>query len=77
VTTPVGCAATVVRDGENGVIVAPRDSDAIAAATIDLLADPERLRRLGAAARRTVRSMSWRTTAERTIGVYRQALSQL
>ena len=74
VTTPVGCAATLVRDGVNGAIVPARDPDAIVSAVERLMDDPGRRQRLGAEAARTVSAMTWRATAEQTIGVYRRAI---
>ena len=74
VTTPVGCAPALVRDGENGVLVPPRDPAAIAAAVERLMDDEPLRRQMGAAAARSVASMTWRATAEHTIGVYRRAI---
>lgn len=54
VATRVGGTAELVVDGETGVLVQPRDPDALAAAIWELLDDPERARRLGAAGRRRV-----------------------
>lgn len=47
----IGPAPEVVEDGVTGVLCDPHDPAAIAAAVGDLLADPERRARLGAAAR--------------------------
>ena len=74
VTTPVGCAPALVRDGENGVLVPPRDPEAIAAAVERLMADADLRQRLGAEGARSVSGMTWRATAERTIDVYRKAI---
>ena len=50
--------------------------DALAAALDELLADPERARRLGAAGLERARSeFSVARMTERTIGVYRQSLA--
>jgi glycosyltransferase involved in cell wall biosynthesis len=43
----------LVNDGETGLVVAPGDPAALRTAAVDLLADPEKRRRLGQAARRT------------------------
>jgi glycosyltransferase involved in cell wall biosynthesis len=45
----------ILRDGETGVLVPPRDAAALAAALADLRADPARAERLGAAAAADVR----------------------
>ena len=73
VATPVGCAPAVARDGENALIVPPRDADAIAAAVEKLMGDSGLRRRLGAAARQSVVGMSWRATALKTLDVYARA----
>ncbi len=53
VVTEAPGVADYIRDGETGVIV-PNDPDALAEAVNGLLADPERARRLGQAARADV-----------------------
>jgi glycosyltransferase involved in cell wall biosynthesis len=51
VTTDVpGCRTTVV-DGENGIVVPPRDAPALASACLRLAADPQRVRSMGRASR--------------------------
>lgn len=56
VTTPVGAIPDLVRGGENGLLVAPGDVDALAAALRALAADPALAARLGAALRASVAS---------------------
>lgn len=51
VTTPVGSLTEVIHDGTTGLIVPPRDANALAAAIDALLDDPALARRLGQAAR--------------------------
>jgi glycosyltransferase involved in cell wall biosynthesis len=77
IATPVGCAASLIRDGENGVIVQPRFAPAIAAAVVRLFSDPLERRRLGDRAAESVALMSWTSTADRTIDSYRSALASL
>jgi glycosyltransferase involved in cell wall biosynthesis len=73
VATPVGCAPAVVRDGENGLCVSARDARALAAAARRLMGDALLRERLGNAARDTVKSMTWRATALRTLDAYGRA----
>lgn len=54
VATPVGGIPDLLRDGENGVLVPPRDYGALAAAVCRLLDNPARREQLGQAARATV-----------------------
>ena len=56
VATAVGGIPEAVRDGLEGVLVAPRDAAALASAVLGLLADPDARMRMGAAARERVRS---------------------
>lgn len=76
VATPVGCASTIVRDGESGLLVPVRDAGALAAAASRLLNEPLLRRRLGAAAREAVKGLSWRACAARTLQCYRAALNE-
>jgi glycosyltransferase involved in cell wall biosynthesis len=54
VSTAVAGIPELVRDGENGLLVPPRDPGALAGALAALLGDSERRQQLGAAARDTV-----------------------
>ena len=61
-----GGAPETVRDGETGVVVDGWDVGAIAASVSDLLADPDRAARMGAAGRRwVVDNWQWHTQAAR------------
>ena len=75
IATPVGCAAELIRTGETGLLVSPRDADAIAAAIVQLMAAPELRRRLADNGARLVSGMSWRETARKTLDVYDRALA--
>lgn len=77
VATPVGCAASLVREGETGVPVPPRDADALAAAIERLMRSPDERTRLATNAAAAVAAMSWRETARRTLDVYRKALEHV
>jgi glycosyltransferase involved in cell wall biosynthesis len=77
IATPVGCAASLVRDGDTGYRVPARDGAALAAAVRAVHADPGEARRRADRARDAVAGMTWRATAERTIAVYRDALQRV
>ena len=73
VATPVGCAHSVIRDGQTGVRVPARNGRALAAAARRLLDDGQLRQRLGDSAREAVKAMTWRATALRTLDVYGRA----
>lgn len=62
----------LVTDGVEGLIVAPGDSRALAEALQQLLADPDRAREMGLAARRRVESFGgWDRYGEQVVEVFR------
>lgn len=76
VATPVGCAPMLIRDGDNGMLVPPRDPAALAAALRRATGDADARRRMGDRAAASVVHLTWRTTAERTLAVYGQAMER-
>jgi glycosyltransferase involved in cell wall biosynthesis len=71
VATRVSAIPEIVADGMTGALVAPGDDEAVAAALIELLGDPERRRVLGEAGRERVRNdFSVARMTDRTIAVY-------
>jgi len=75
VATPVGGTAEVVVDGETGLLVPPRDPDALAAALRRLLADADLRRRLGDAGYDRVREhFSVETMTRRMLALYDEVL---
>jgi glycosyltransferase involved in cell wall biosynthesis len=77
IATPAGCAATLVRDGDTGYRVPPRDPGALAGAVRAVYASPSEARRRAERARDQVLGMTWRATAERTLETYRDALARV
>ena len=57
--------ADIVTDGEDGRLVAPEDVPALTAALLELIEDPERRRRMAAAARETARRYTGAAIAPR------------
>lgn len=70
-----GCRE-VVHHGENGLLVPPRDSDALASALMELLADPERRTVMGKRSRKlALAEFTVDRVVEETLSVYREVLS--
>jgi glycosyltransferase involved in cell wall biosynthesis len=76
VTTPVGAIGDLVRDGENGLLHAPGDLDALTAAVGRLVREPELRVRLGARLRADVRRFHPDRAAEHIIAAVRAELAQ-
>jgi glycosyltransferase involved in cell wall biosynthesis len=69
-----GCRE-VVRHGENGLLVPPRDGHALAAAIEELIADPEQRQRMGQAGRAmAVAHFSDTAVVDATLRLYRDLL---
>ncbi len=74
VAAAVGGLTTAVRDGVSGALVAGHDRDDWAVTIGRLLREPARRARLGRAAVAHAQAFSWDRTAQRLLGVYRDAL---
>jgi len=71
VASTVGCLPEIVPDGVTGLLVPPGDADALARALAELLNDPQRAKRLGAAARKRAEEFFDETVmAERLEAIY-------
>jgi alpha-1,3-rhamnosyl/mannosyltransferase len=61
--------------GDAGVLVDPRDEDALAAAIAALLEDESRARELGERGRERAARFTWERAADATVAAYREALA--
>lgn len=76
IATRVGGVPEIVRDGENGILVAPESSEKIAQGLLRLWQDPDLCHKLGRAGRRLVeREYGWDRAAARFEQVFREAIS--
>lgn len=73
----IGCKGfggeITIRDGETGLLVPPRDVEALAGALSFLLSQPERTKEMGNAAGDQILEFTW----ERTAQLYRQTMSRV
>jgi phosphatidylinositol alpha-mannosyltransferase len=67
--------ADVVTDGEDGILVPPADPQRLAEELQALSRDPERLERMGRAARESAQRYAWPTVAAAVERVYERAVS--
>jgi len=74
VAAAAGGIPHIVKDGENGVLVAPGDAHALAAGIRRLLADEGRRERLARAGRADAERWSWDAATADLVGRYRQAM---
>jgi phosphatidyl-myo-inositol alpha-mannosyltransferase len=75
VCSDIGGYRDVVHDGTDGLLVPPRDPEALAAALGGLLDNPARLAAMGQAAATAARRYAWETVAGEVAEVYRTARS--
>jgi glycosyltransferase involved in cell wall biosynthesis len=77
VATPVGGVVEIIEDGRSGLLVPPRDVDALADALKRLATDAPLRRRLGQAAREAIEQhFNWRHRAGEYIATYRELLGR-
>ena len=73
VATTVGGFDEVVRDGETGLLVAPKDAEALAGAMVRILSDPALYERLSEGAGKAGAEASWPGVAGMTTRAYARA----
>jgi glycosyltransferase involved in cell wall biosynthesis len=74
IASRVGGLPDLVRDGEDGILVAERDPNELAAAILMLADDPALRQQMGEHGRaRVVESLNWNAVADRFVDVYRWA----
>ena len=74
VCSDIGGYRDVVHDGADGLLVPPRDPEALAEALAGLLDNPARLAAMGEAAAAAARRYAWEVVAAQVTEVYRAAL---
>ncbi|MBX5443854.1 glycosyltransferase family 4 protein [Sphaerobacter sp.] len=76
VATNIDGYTAVVRHGVEGLLVEPKNPEALALALVHVLADRELAARLGEAGRRRAEEHSWSVIARRVLDVYERALDR-
>ena len=74
VASKIGGIPDVVKDGKNGLLVPPRDSDALADAIIYLLENEDIREKMGKNGREKIKDYSWERIAEEIEKVYEEIL---
>jgi glycosyltransferase involved in cell wall biosynthesis len=76
--TSVGGVPNIIEDGNNGMLVPPRDPHQMAMAIQSLLAEPRKLTEMGLRARQTIeQNFSWEQIGSRFIELYSIQLSKV
>ncbi len=57
IMTDVGCAGELIKDGESGIVIPPKDEKAVAEAMKRILTDPELRERVSVGATHAVRAL--------------------
>jgi glycosyltransferase involved in cell wall biosynthesis len=76
IATPVGGVPEIVRDNENGLLVPPRDTGALAGAMKSLASENGAADRFGQAARETAQRFAWTRIADEYEAVYDGVLTE-
>ncbi len=76
VATNIDGYATVVRNGEEGILVPPRDSESLAEALVRLLNDEPLRRSMGEKGLLRAQEFSWDEIALRVVEYYREVLDR-
>jgi glycosyltransferase involved in cell wall biosynthesis len=72
-----GAVPSVIDESQDGLLVKDGDTDGLAAAILEMLANPERRAEMGKAGQRKVLSRyTWKTMTRRVRDVYQEVLSQ-
>jgi len=72
IATDLDGVKEAIEHGRTGILVPPRDSDALADAMQSALSDLKKFAPLGEAAKRDVKRFSWKESAARTAGIYKE-----
>lgn len=72
IASNVGGMRDIIRNGKDGVLIPLNDPQALADALATLLAEPERARQIGGAARERAKEYTWERVARETAAFYQE-----
>lgn len=76
VATTISGNKDIVKDGQSGLLVPPSDSQSLAGAVVQILADPHLKSSMGAEGHRQIQPFHWRNIAKSYLDVYEEAIRQ-
>lgn len=77
ITTTVGGIPEVIHDGENGFMIEPYNSTALAGIILYLIESPEKAREIGFSGRETVKEkFNWENITQQVLRVYEEAIAK-
>ena len=76
IASDIGGYASVISHGVDGLLVKPKDDNALAQALLSLMADERMRQQMGAMGQRKAQDYSWKHIAARLLDYYRKILSE-
>lgn len=77
VATDVGGISEILKDGQTGILVPPKNADQLAEALIQLMVNhPHQLDIMGEKAYRASQTLTWNENAKKMVAIYQQELSR-
>ena len=65
----------IIKNGKNGLLIEPDDSDGLAKAILELGSDKTKMRNMGIKARATVENYTWEANARKVLATYRSLVN--
>jgi len=76
IASDIGGYASVISHGVDGLLVKPKDDNALAQALLSLMADERMRQQMGAMGQRKAQDYNWKHIAARLLDYYRKILSE-
>jgi glycosyltransferase involved in cell wall biosynthesis len=75
ISSAQGQIKDIIKNGENGLLIEPNDSDGLAKAILELGRDKTKMSNMGMKARATVESFTWEANARKVLDTYRSLVN--